>query len=126
MSTFYNNLPQSSKTHDSSKKTIKIFDNYSNIPITVEVATFDAMTAFFNSRGFEADAAESTAYVIIRQAILDNLNPFQLLDTLKGLNDVQLSDLITELLNYNRYKSSSLGSASAFTPSEEVVRNIIA
>lgn len=126
MSTFYNNLPQSKRLQDSSQKTLKIFDNYTNQPITVEAATFDAMTGFFESRGFEENAAQSTAYIIIKQAVIDKINPFELLDTLKGLNEVQLSGLITELLNYNRYKSSSLGSASSFEPSEEVARNILA
>lgn len=126
MSTFYNNLPQSKKSQDSSQSTLKIFDNYTSQPITVEASTFDAMTGFFESRGFEEDAAQSTAYIIIKQAVVDKINPFELLDTLKGLDDVQISGLITELLNYNRYKSSSLGSASAFEPAEEVARNIIA
>ena len=126
MATYYNNLPQPSKLQDSSQMTLKLFDNYTNEPVTVEVATYDAIVGFFGSRGFKEDAAQSTAYIIIKQAIADKINPFQLIDTLKGLDDVQLSNLITELLNYNRYKSSSLGSASPFEPAEEVARNIIA
>lgn len=126
MSNFYNNLPQPQQDTGTTGRSLKIFDAYTSQPITVEVATFDAMIAFFGSRGFARDAAESTAYIIIKQAFLDNLNPFQLLDTLKGLDDLQLSGLITELLNYNRYKSSSLGSASSFSPSVDVMRNIIA
>lgn len=126
MSNFYNNLPQKPQGDSASRKEVKLFDIYNSQSITVESATFDAMIAFFGSRGFEKDSAESTAYIIIKQAVLDNLNPFQLLDTLKGLDDVQLSGLITELLNYNRYKSSSLGSATSFAPSIEVTRNIVA
>jgi hypothetical protein len=66
------------------------------------------------------------SYVIIKQAILDSINPFKLIETLKGLTNVEISDVITEVLNYNRYKTSSLGTASPFTPSQEVARNIIA
>ena len=126
MSTFYNNLPQTKKNQDSSQMTIKVFDNYTQSPVTINATTYDAAVAFFSSRGFQKDAAESTALIIIRQAKLDGLNPFQLLDTLKGLENLQLNNLITELLNYNRYKSSSLGVASPFTPNGEVARNIIA
>jgi len=126
MSTFYNNLPQPSQTADSSQSTLKIFDTYTNVPISIDTATFDAVTGFFGSRGFGDDAASSMAYIIIKQAFQDGYNPFVLLDTLKGLNNIELSNLISEILNYNRFKTSSLGTASPFTPAEEVARNIIA
>lgn len=126
MSNFYNNVPKTTSTDNSFQKTINVFENYTQSPITVNASTLDGMIAFFSSRGFLEDAAESTALIIIRQANKDKINPFDLLDTLKGLNDVQLSDLVTELLNYNRYKSSSLGYASPFTTNDEIARNIVA
>lgn len=126
MNDFYNNVPKKISTDNSFQKTINVFENYTQTPITVNASTLDSMIAFFSSRGFLEDAAESTALIIIRQANKDKINPFDLLDTLKGLNDVQLSDLVTELLNYNRYKSSSLGYASPFTTNDEIARNIIA
>jgi hypothetical protein len=124
--TYYNNLPQPSQTADSSQSTLQIFDAYTTVPLNIDAATFDAMTGFFASRKFGEDAARSMAYVIIKQAILDSYNPFELIETLKGLNTVELSSLIIEILNYNRYKTSSLGTASPFSPTEEVARNIVA
>jgi hypothetical protein len=125
MATFYNNLPQPTTT-DSTKKTLKIFDAYTNKPVQVDAAVYDAMSGFFGGRGFGEDAAHSMAYVIIKQAIIDKYNPLQLLDTLQGLQNVELSALITQILNYNRFKTSSLGTASPFTPRDEVARNILA
>jgi len=124
--TYYNNLPQSQAPADSSQQTLKVFDAYTTAPLNIDATTYDAMTGFFTSRGFGEDAARSMAYIIIKQAILDNYKPFQLIETLKGLTDVEISGLITEILNYNRFKTSSLGVASPFTPSEEVSRNIVA
>ncbi len=124
--TFYNNLPQPTKSSDSSIKTLKVFDAYTTAPLNIDGATFDAMTGFFGSRGFGDEAAKSMAYIIIKQAILDKFNPFELIETLKGLTDIEISSLITEILNYNRFKTSSLGTASPFTPAAEVARNIIA
>ena len=49
----------------------------------------------------------------------------QILDTLKGLNDVEISGLVAELLNYNRVKTSSLGYAQTFQTNAEVSRNIL-
>lgn len=124
--TFYNNLPQPTSASDSSIKTLKVFDAYTTAPLNIDGATFDAMTGYFGSRGFGDDAAKSMSYIIIKQAILDKYNPFELIETLKGLTDMEISSLITEILNYNRFKTSSLGTASPFTPAAEVARNIIA
>jgi hypothetical protein len=124
--TYYNNLPKSQTPADSSQQTLKVFDAYTTAPLNIDATTYDAMTGFFTGRGFGEDAARSMAYIIIKQAVLDNYKPFQLIETLKGLTDVEISGLITEILNYNRFKTSSLGTASPFTPSEEVSRNIVA
>jgi hypothetical protein len=125
MANYYNNIPQPSKVQDSSQETLKVFDAYTTAPLNVDSATFDAMTGFFASRGFGEDSASSMAYIIIKQAILDKYKPFQLLETLKGLNDIEISALITEILNYNRFKTSSLGTASPFQPVDEIARNIV-
>jgi hypothetical protein len=84
------------------------------------------MTGFFQSKGFELVAAESTAVVIITQAKKDNLNPMEILDTLNGLNSIDISALVAEILNYNRYKTSSLGISQSISPIELVTRNILA
>lgn len=126
MATYYNNVPQERSVDDSTKSTIQVFDIYTTAPFSVEAATYDAMVGFFESRGFGEDSAQSFSYIILKQAYVDGHNPFQLIETLNGLNDIELSGLITELLNYNRYKTSSLGTASEFSTSEEVARNILA
>ena len=124
--TYYNNLPQETTPGDSSNATVQVLDTYAQAPLNIDAATYDAMSSFFVTRGFGEDAARSMSYIIIKQSILDNYNPFQLIETLRGLSDVEISNLITEILNYNRFKTSSLGTASPFTPSEEVARNIVA
>jgi hypothetical protein len=124
--TYYNNLPQSQVAADSGQQTLKVFDAYTTAPLNIDATTYDAMTGFFTSRNFGEDAARSMAYIIIKQAILDNYKPFQLIENLKGLSDIEISSLITEILNYNRFKTSSLGVASPFAPSEDVLRNIVA
>ena len=124
--TYYNNIPKTQPSPDSATPTLQVFDTYSVAPLNVDASTYDAMIGFFTSRGFGEDSARSMSYVIIKQAILDKINPFKLIEGLKGLSNVEISDLITEVLNYNRYKTSSLGTASPFTPAQEVARNIVA
>ena len=76
-------------------------------------------------RGFARTSAESTAYVILAQAKIDNISPQSILDKLSGVTDIQLSELITIILNANRYKSSRLGVRQTLTTKETVSRNII-
>jgi len=40
---------------------------------------------------------------------IDDLNVQQLIDTLKGVTDVQLSLIVAQILNFNREKTSVLG-----------------
>ena len=119
----YSNIPVSSSNQD---KTVQSFDAYGTRPVEMNATVLAAMKGFFTSRDFGEVAAESIAVTIIRQAVQDGYNPMQILDTLKGIDTVQLSAIVSEILNYNRFKSSSLGYAQPFRPNPEIARNILA
>ena len=76
-------------------------------------------------RNFSRPAAESTAYAILSQAKIDNIKPQQILDQLTYADPALLSELISIILNANRYKSSRLGVRKTLTAKETVSRNII-
>lgn len=69
----------------------------------------DAVVGYFQKRGFDEVAAINTAGILLRQAYQDQLSAFELIDTLRGLTDVQLSNLVAQILNINRSKSSAIG-----------------
>ena len=121
-SNLYSNVPQPS----SKNSTIQVLDAYYSKPFELDSSTFDAMVGFFENKGFQANSAESIAVIIMKQAKLDGYNPMQILDTLKGLDSVEISALVGEILNYNRLKTSFLGYANQFTPIYEITRNIVA
>lgn len=125
MSTYFNNIPQE-KVSDSANATLQVFNQFGKATLVLDAATVDAAVGFFTSRGFDKHSAENISYIIMRQAKIDGYKPFQIIDTLRGLDNVQISALVTELLNYNRYKSSSLGMAQSFIPIVSVQRNILA
>lgn len=102
------NLPPSSTT-DSSDKVKTFFDRYFVDQIAFPAEQIDAVVGFFRKRGFDEQAASSTSIALLQQAKLDRVNPFELLDTLQGLSDIQLSAVVAEVLNYNRQKISTLG-----------------
>lgn len=121
--TIYSNLPQSTTAKD---ETVQFFDAYYSKPLELNANTFNAMKGFFTSRDFDNAAAESITIIIMKQAKIDGYNPMQILDTLKGLDTVEISALVAEILNYNRFKTSFLGYARDFAPNYDVKRNIIA
>jgi hypothetical protein len=118
----YSNIP----VNNSSDPTVQAFDNFYTAPVELNASVLAAMKGYFTNRGFGEVSAESIAVTIMTQAKQDGYNAMQILDTLKGLNDVELSGLVAEILNYNRFKSSSLGFAAVFQPNPEIARNIIA
>jgi len=117
----YSNLPLSN-SNNSSKIS---YDTLYTKPLEIETGTLSAMKGLFTSRGFDDEAAESVSVVIIRQAKFDGYNPMQIMDTLKGLDSVEISALVAEIINFNRYKTSFLGYALEFTPNSEVARNVL-
>jgi hypothetical protein len=86
---------------------------------------YDAVIAFFVKRGFKRESAESTAYVIMAQAKIDSVKPQELLDKLSYASPAQLSEIITIILNANRYKSSRLGVRQTLNTKDTVSRNIL-
>lgn len=102
------NLPSVDAT-DSGQEVKSFFDKYFRHQITFPSNQIDAVVGFFLKRGFDEEAARSTGIVILNQARLDDVNVFQLLDTLKGLSDAQLSSVVTEVLNSYRERTSTLG-----------------
>lgn len=122
--TFYTNLPP--KTDDNLSKTIEdLKTNTYEKNFEFESGEYDAVIAFFVKRGFKRASAESTAYVIMAQAKIDNIKPQEILDQLTYASPAELSELITIILNANRYKSSRLGVRKTLTTTETVSRNIL-
>ena len=124
MTEFYTNLPPRQK--DDLDKTIETLTT-TNYETNYQFNTgeYDSTVAFFVKRGFSRTSAESTAYVILVQAKIDNVNPQELLDKLTYADPAQLSELVTIILNANRYKSSRLGVRQTLNTKETVSRNII-
>ena len=124
MAEFYTNLPPKDK--DELDKTIeKLTTTDYETDYQFNVGEYDSTVAFFVKRGFSRTSAESTAYVILSQAKIDDIKPQQILDQLTKASPVLLSELVTIILNANRYKSSRLGVRQTLTTRETVSRNII-
>jgi len=124
MTEFYTNLP--AKDSEQLQKTV---DKLTTTPYQTDyefnVGDYDSTISFFVKRNFSRSAAESTAYAILSQAKIDNIKPQQILDQLTYASPILLSELITIILNANRYKSSRLGVRKTLAAKDTVSRNII-
>ena len=124
MTEFYTNLPPKDK--NTLEDTInKLTTTTYETEYQFNVGEYDSTIAFFVKRDFSRVAAESTAYAILSQAKIDNIKPQQILDQLTYATPALLSELITIILNANRYKSSRLGVRQTLTTKETVSRNIL-
>ncbi len=124
MKEFYTNLPPKDK--DELQKTIdKLTTTAYQTEYQFNVGEYDATIAYFVNRGFKRASAESISYVILSQAKIDNVSSREILDKLANIDDAKLSEIITIILNANRYKSSRLGVRQTLTTTETVSRNII-
>ena len=118
------NIPVT-KPASSSDSTLKVFNQYFQSPIELNNNELVATIGFFEKRGFGGSAAENIAIAILTQAKKDGFSAMQIIDTLSGLDNVQISSLVAEILNYNRYKTSAIGVVQLYTASSEILRNII-
>lgn len=120
------NLPPVDANSDSASKTKLFFDEYGQAPLEFAANDVEAAIGFFMANGFDRDAAEITAAIVLRQAKLETIPVFQLIDQLKTLDGVELSAMVAEVLNNNRPSSSALGFKAANANDQFKTRNIAA
>ena len=117
-------LPITTST-DSAEEVKVFFNNYFSAPTSFPANEIDAVSGFFVKRGFSELAASTTSAILLQQARTDGINVFVLLDTLKGLTEIQLSAVVAEVLNSNRQKTSALGYRVADNYNYVETRNIL-
>ena len=103
----------------------KFFNNYFKSEINYNASEVDAVIGYFLKRGFDKLAAINTSSVILQQASIDEVPVFELLDTLNGIDEVQLNNVLAQILNLNRQKTSMLGFRSKSNQELFDQRNII-
>jgi len=117
------NIPKT--TTDSADEVKTFFDRYFTEAISYPANEVDAVVGFFKKRGFDEAAAVSVSVVLLQQSKIDNVKIFKLLDTLKGLSDVEISSVVAEILNYSRSKISTLGYKTENPVASSEKRNIL-
>jgi|TARA_B110000503_G_scaffold52282_1_gene84129 hypothetical protein len=116
-------IPNLSKKIDNG--TSLFFDTYYTQPINFSDNELNAVKSFFETRGFGETAALAVSITLLNQAKNDNIKIFNLLDTLGTYQQIELSTIVAEILNYNRKRTSVIGFKKEKTTSKFESRNII-
>jgi hypothetical protein len=90
-------------------ETTEYFDKYYSKNIAYKASEVDAVIGYFLKRGFDQPAAINTALILLEQSAASQIPTFRLIDTLSGLNDIQLSNIVAQILNFNRENTSAIG-----------------
>lgn len=118
------NLPRLENI-DSADEVKQFLDRYFTSSLSFPSNQVDAVIGYFENRNFDKVSAQTIGTVLMQQAKLDDVNVFELLDTLKGLDTLQLSAVVTEVLNYNRSKVSTLGYRLNTSTDKLETRNVL-
>ena len=102
------NLPEK-QIQDSAARTKLFFDTYGKEPLEFNATEVDASIQFFIKKGFSEDAARITALALLKQAKIEGISVFGVLDQLGNLDTADVSALVSEILNNNRPATSTLG-----------------
>ena len=110
---------------DLTQKTLRIFGDYFDNQVTINSGEFDAVKAFFKGKDYTNESADTIAYVLCRQAKVDNITAMQILDQLNATDPQELTDIVAEILNLYRFKSSLIGRKQDNATPTVVSRNIL-
>jgi GH35 family endo-1,4-beta-xylanase len=102
------NLP-SQLVEDSGAGTKLFFNNYGEETLEFNANDVNSTVSFFESKGFEKDAALVVSTVLLKQAKLDGTPIYQILQGLSQFDGLGLSQVVGEILNNNRTPTSTLG-----------------
>jgi len=121
--TTFSNLPPVAPPGNNS---VDSSNNYYDYPYQLDAGILNALSGFFENKGFDQVSARSISSIMMIQSLKDNINPMTILDSLSGFSSLDLSTLATQILNYNRFKSSYLGISTPVAPMTLVQRNVLA
>lgn len=116
------NLPIKTSSETEIKQ---FFDKFYVNEVTFPAGEIDAVVGFFQRRDFDINSARTIAIVLLNQARIDNVPVFTLLETLKSISTLQLSSVVSQILNAYREKTSLIGYRVNIPDNTYETRNIL-
>ena len=121
----YNNVPVQ-KTASSSDASLAVLNGLNSAaPVHINNQALVSLTGYLEEKGFKNPSAETVAVTILTQAKKDGFDPWAVIETIKTATNDAITGIVAEILNTNRFKTSSLGYVRVTTPVEDISRNIL-
>lgn len=111
---------------DSANFTKTYFNNYGDAGQEFSANDVESTIGFLRSAGFGEQASIVTSSILLKQAKQEGVPVNSLLDTLKGLEALELSSIVGTVLNQNRSVTSALGFRFTIVENQFQTRNILA
>jgi len=122
----YNNIPVQ-KTASSSDMSLAVLNGVnSSTSVYINNQALVALTGYLESKGFKNPSADTVAVTILTQAKKDGFDPWTVIETIKTATNDTITSIVAEIINTNRFKTSSLGYVRVTNPVEDIARNIVA
>lgn len=109
---------------DDPRSVVDYLAGFNGDKFSFNAGEYDAVKGYFENKGFAKITAESLAYILMRQSRVDNIPVFSILDSLNKTSDLELNEVVAEIINLNRFKTSVLGFKSERETLNQVQRNI--
>ena len=121
----YNNIP-SQKTASNSDASLAVLNSINSAaPVHINNQALVALTGYLESKGFKNPSSDTVAITILTQAKKDGFDPWTVIETIKTATNDTITRIVAEIMNTNRFKTSSLGYVRVTTPVEDIARNIL-
>jgi hypothetical protein len=118
-------MPQILDTRTSLDQTVRIFDSFYAFDLRVNAPDFDIVFGYFASVCATKNIAGNFTAVFFRIAQETGIPVLELLNAVKGTNNLQMNSVISYYLNSFKSKTSLYGVAITPPPNQFVARNII-
>jgi len=107
-------------------KTIKIFDSFYAVDLTIPTDQYDIVNGFFKNVCATKNIADNFTAVLFRIAQETNIDALTLLEQLQGAGStLKINQIIAYYLNSLKSRTSLYGVGSVPKPNQPVARNIV-
>ena len=97
--------------NNSSDKTLDFFNSFNKQEINLKSSDVTAFVDLLTRKGMAPETAKQSTNIILKQCNIDEIDPMTIYEELRQTSNMQLTDTLGEILNINRPKSSTLGTA---------------
>jgi hypothetical protein len=118
-------MPRILDTRTSLDQTVRIFDSFYAINLTVNANTYDIVHGYFLSVCDSKNIADNFTAVLFRIAQETQIYVLDLLDQIKGTSKMEMNQTLAYYLNSFKSKTSLYGIAVVPKSNQSVARNIV-